>query len=87
MTREQITECLSKKGFEILGTVKTVMGSEIVSAQIETTQGKYILDWCENGSVRQIKPNGSVKWLYQKSLPQINRAINQVLEANNWEVK
>lgn len=65
-------------------SMSNVFGTEIVTAEKGTDRGLIEISWGTNGTARVIKPNGSVKWLYEKSIAQIGRALVQTIEANTY---
>lgn len=73
---------LENKGFKIVKD-----DGRIVEGVRETDKGTIEVAWdCYRlkGTARVVKPNGSVKWLYEKSDAQILRAIDQTIEANTY---
>lgn len=78
---ESIRNYLEKQGYEI-GSRETMLGISIVEGKIETGRGALEVAWGTNGTARVIKPNGTVKWLYEKSFPQIARALEQTIWCN-----
>ena len=79
---ERMMNWMSNNGFTIIETATSPLGAEIITAKKETDRGSMQVDWCENGTARVLKPNGSVKWLYRKTDAQICRALLQTVEAN-----
>ena len=51
----------------------------IYEAEAETPRGTLHIYGGENGTARLDKPNGTHKWLYDKSVAQIGAAIRQTL--------
>lgn len=56
---------------------------ETVSADIETKKGPFWITVGTNGCGVFLKPNGTSKWVYEKSPAQICRIAQQVIKANN----
>lgn len=56
-------------------------GIWIVEAEKELPAGTCKVAWGDNGTARVIKPNGTVKWHYERSDAQIRRAIFQTIVA------
>ena len=56
-------------------------GIWLVEAEKELPAGTCKVAWGDNGTARVIKPNGAVKWHYERSDAQIRRAIIQTIEA------
>lgn len=75
-------EMLKKIGMEITVDSEMVLGREAFEAELETKGGKlHILcyDGCKP-TARVDKPNGTHKWLYEKTPAQLRRAVVQTIE-------
>ena len=78
--KENYTKALIKRGFEIKSVRESTDGHAIIEASTETPRGEMEVVICTNGTAMVEKPNGTHKWLYQKSICQLFRAIDQSLE-------
>lgn len=82
---KDIIGALESLGFEVKEvSMSCVFGTEIVTAEKGTDRGLIEISWGTNDTAKVIKPNGSVKWLYEKSKAQIRRALVQTIEANTY---
>lgn len=68
------------KALENLGLTITEKNDRTFTAEIETPSGKLEVFCGDNGCAKICKPNGTHKWLYEKSPAQIRQAVNQSLE-------
>lgn len=72
-------------GMKITAENVTILGTEAFEAEAETKNGNlHIVCYPQGGryTARVDKPNGTHKWLYQKSEAQIGRALEQVIQFN-----
>lgn len=76
---EKYIKALQKRGFTISKIEETPMGTTVLEAKAETKRGTLSVYCGTNGTCRVDKPNGTHKWLYQKTMPQLFRAIDQSL--------
>lgn len=82
---EKKVNILNSLGFEVKGIQENrVFGTAVVEASRQTARGTLEVIWGDNGTARVVKPNGTVKWLYDKSDAQVRRALVQAIEANNF---
>lgn len=77
-------EMLKNLGFEVEIIDNKVLGTKIVMAYRDTKRGTIYVALGDNGTARVVKPNGTIKWLYDKSDAQIRRALVQTIEANTY---
>lgn len=77
--KEKYIKALQNRGFSIDSIREETTGLGIIEAKVETKRGTLAVYCGTNGTCRVDKPNGTHKWLYEKSLPQIFRAIDQSL--------
>lgn len=77
-------ELLEKLGFTVID-FKHDFGTGIVAGALTTDNGNIEIDWGDNGTARVFKPNGTVKWFYEKSDAQICRILRQIIEANTYK--
>lgn len=76
---EKYIKALQKRGFTIDSIREATTGPVIIEAKVETKRGTLSVYCGTNGTCRVDKPNGTHKWLYQKTMPQLFRAIDQSL--------
>ena len=76
-------KALEGLGMKIEGRKTSPNGVEIITATAETKNGILEIVCGSNGCARLAKPNGSIKWVYEKSYAQIRRIAEQTIEANN----
>ena len=85
---EKYIKALQKRGFTIDSIKENTTdwtgdyfskGPVIIEAKVETKRGTLSVYCGTNGTCRVDKPNGTHKWLYQKTMPQLFRAIDQSL--------
>lgn len=67
---------------EAIDATATLMGRKTVFAYRETDSGMVSLILSDNGTARVLKPNGSVKWYYERSNAQIGALLKQIISAN-----
>lgn len=75
-------EMFKKIGMDITVESEMVLGQEAFEAELETRSGKLRIlcfDGCKP-TARVDKPNGSHKWLYEKTPAQLRRAVLQAIE-------
>lgn len=80
---EKYIKALQSRGFTIDRIEETPTGTTVLEAKAETKRGTLSVCCGTNGTCRVDKPNGTHKWLYQKTMPQLFRAIDQSLEFYN----
>lgn len=59
-----------------------VGGTDAYEAELETNRGKLHIMCGVNGTARIDKPNGTHKWVYEKTPAQILALLNQVIACN-----
>ncbi len=85
-TIENIIAVLQNKGFEVLESREDqVFGTKIALATKKTDGGNIEIAWGDNGTARVQKPNGTTKWYYEKTIPQVARALDQCIEFNTYK--
>lgn len=67
-------------GMEIIATEVKVINLTCIEAKRETSRGTLHIYCGENGTARIDKPNGSHKWVYEKTPAQIAAQIKQIVE-------
>lgn len=67
-------------GMEIIGEDITILSLTCYEAQVETSRGKLHIYCGTNGTARIDKPNGTHKWVYEKTPAQIAAQIRQIRE-------
>lgn len=75
-------EMLVRTGLVITAESKTKLGLTCYEAETETPRGTLRVYCGENGTARIDKPNGSHKWVYEKTPNQIAALLRQVLDFN-----
>ena len=78
----EIKEILKNIGMEITSEGIMLEGTEAFKAEIETKSGKLYVTCTDEflPTARVDKPNGTHKWLYQKTRAQLRRAVEQAIE-------
>ena len=66
------------EGFEIIGH-EEILGKEMIRAEKMIGDKKISIICDNNGTARIDKPNGTSKWYYEKSYPQIGKILRQVV--------
>ena len=80
---ERRTGMLRKLGFEVKESIGGM--NTTVYGEIETGKGKLAVMWGgrrSNDTAVVMKPNGTTKWLYEKTDAQILSTIRQTIKAN-----
>jgi hypothetical protein len=67
-------------GMEIIGEDITVIDLTCYEAKLETKRGTLHIYCGTNGTARIDKPNGTYKWVYEKTPAQIAAQIKQIVE-------
>lgn len=73
-------DALKFAGMEIIGENVTVLGLNCYEAKLETARGTLHIYCGDNGTARIDKPNGTHKWVYEKTPKQITAQLKQVIE-------
>lgn len=73
-------EMLVRSGLTITAENKTVLSLTCYEAEIETSRGTLHVICGTNGTARIDKPNGTNKWVYEKTPNQIAALLRQVLD-------
>lgn len=73
-------DVLVRSGLTITDDRKTTMGMTCYEAEIETTRGTLHILCGTDGTARIDKPNGTHKWVYEKTPNQIAAQLRQVLD-------
>ena len=81
---ERKIKMIRNMGFMIEAIDETLMGRKAVFAYRETDAGMLHLILGSNGTARILKPNGSVKWYYEKTDGQIGAILRQTIAANTY---
>ena len=77
-TMERYENAITGAGLMIEGR-EQVMGREMIKAFIEVGSHKLSIICGDNGTARIDKPNGTHKWVYEKSYAQIGALLRQTL--------
>ena len=80
---KRYTAALRKRHFTVYNIEEKTPALTIIEANTMTKRGLLSVYLITNGNCRVDKPNGTHKWLYQKTMPQLFRAIDQSLEYYN----
>lgn len=75
-----VEKFLQALGFTITESFTNDWGTKITEGIMEFDRGTLEVALGNNGTARVIKPNGTVKWLYEKTEGQIRRALLQTME-------
>ena len=81
-TKDEYIRVIRGAGLKITNTEKTFTGMVCIEAETETSRGTLRIYCGENGTARIDKPNGSHKWVYEKTPNQIAAQLRQVLDCN-----
>ena len=73
-------DALKYAGMEIIGEKITVIDLTCYEAKLETSRGTLHVYCGENGTARIDKPNGTHKWVYEKTPAQITAQLKQIIE-------
>lgn len=73
-------EMLVRSGLTITAENKTVLSLTCYEAEVETDRGRLRVVCGTNGTARIDKPNGTHKWVYEKTPNQIAALLRQVLD-------
>lgn len=84
MEKTRHEELLEKLGFSVID-FKSDFGTDIVAGALTTDNGNVEIDWGENGTARVYKPNGTVKWYYEKTDAQICSILKRIIDANTYK--
>lgn len=79
-TKDEYVRCIWNTGLKITQTEKTYTGMVCIEAETETPRGTLRIHCGENGTARIDKPNGTHKWVYEKTPAQIAAQLRQVLD-------
>ena len=73
-------DALIHAGMEIIGEKVTVLSLTCYEGKLETNRGTLHIYCGDNGTARIDKPNGTHKWVYEKTPAQITAQIKQIVE-------
>ena len=73
-------DALRYAGLEIIGENITICGLNCYEAKTETPRGTLHVYCGTNGTARVDKPNGTHKWVYEKTPAQITAQLKKVVE-------
>ena len=83
-TTQQYMDALRAAGLTIIAIGATALhGVQVVEAAANTPRGELSILCGANGAARIDKPNGTHKWMYDKSPAQVAAAVKQTLEFYN----
>jgi len=77
-TMERYENAITNAGLVIEGR-ENILNTEMVKASIEVGSHKLSILCGSNGTARIDKPNGTHKWVYEKSYAQIGALLRQTL--------
>lgn len=80
---ERHRNILDKMGFSLLSDYD-FLDIGIIEASYTTDNGNIEISWGTNGTVKVYKPNGKVKWLYEKTDAQVCNVLRQTIKANAY---
>jgi len=76
-------DALRHAGMEIIGEKVMILSLSCYEGKMETSRGTLHIYCGENGTARIDKPNGTHKWVYEKTPAQIAAQIKQIAEYYN----
>ena len=81
MNLEYISKWFTNNGF-VISEERTTLGTKMLEAEktFGECDSKIVVAVGENGNARVIKPNGTVKWYYEKTFGQLTAAINKTMD-------
>lgn len=79
----EIIKSLESVGMQITNHRWGCGDIEIANAMIQTKNGIFEILVGSNGTAKLMKPNGSVKWVYDKSCCELRKIVKQIIDCNN----
>ena len=79
-TKYEYVKSIWSAGLKITRTGNTYSGMVYIEAETETSRGTLSIYCGENGTARIDKPNGTHKWVYEKTPKQIGALLRQTME-------
>lgn len=78
-TMERYKKAIEAQGFTIESTEKTMLGMQVIEASRKIGDRTLSIICGSNGTARIDKPNGTHKWVYEKTYAQIGALLKQTL--------
>ena len=79
-TSDEYVKSICGAGLKITRTGKTNSGMVYIEAETETSRGTLSVYCGESGIARIDKPNGTHKWVYEKTPKQIAALLKQTMD-------
>ena len=73
-------DAVKRCGMEIVDEELTVLETKVFTAKVETSRGALKIVCGGNGTARVDKPNGTHKWVYEKTPNQIAALLKQTMD-------
>lgn len=84
-SKSEYRTALTANGLTVTNEEVTVLGLTCIEAEVETKNGQKLhIILGNNGTARIDKPNGTHKWVYEKTANQIHALIKQTLAFYNY---
>ena len=79
-TEAEYIKAIRYAGLEIINERVTVLGNHCIEAELEMNRGVLHIYCGVNGTARIDKPNGTHKWVYEKTPNQITAQLKQIID-------
>lgn len=73
-------EAMERSGLTVSAETKTLLNLECFEGELEFDRGTLHIFCGTNGTARIDKPNGSHKWVYEKTPAQISAQLLKIIE-------
>lgn len=79
ITMERYAKAIEAQGLTVESTEKTMLGKQVIEASRKVGDREIRILCSLDGTARIDKPNGTHKWVYEKSPAQIHAILKQTL--------
>ena len=80
--RSEYKNAIMYAGLKVIGEDVDILGVSCFEGELEMNRGTLHIYCGDNGAARIDKPNGTHKWVYEKTPAQIMALLKQIIEFN-----